>query len=173
MNILKAAAGHYETHGDIADADVIVGHSFGTSTHPESPNGALARFIMRNEDGQPIVVDQTLARAFPKSTLLDVAVGGAVSDAMGSIGGSWETIMQAKQYMDKEELRRPAMAAHAFHIGRVAMQAEKIGMKDVIIPSGLPSIFDRQSAQIWTRAAGLWVPREVLGSFVLRHQGKL
>lgn len=173
MNIFKSAIGHYETSGNISDADLIVGHSFGTSTDGESPNGAIAQYILAKEDGQPIIVDRTLADAFPKSHLLDVVVEGAVSNAMGSVGGSWGILVKAKEYMDEAELSRPLMVAQAFHIGRVAMQAEKIGMKNIIIPEQLPRMFDEASDQIWTRSRRLWVPREVLGSAVLRGQGRL
>lgn len=174
MNILRSATGHYEKAGNPADADTIIGHSFGTSTHGESPNGALARFILDNENGQPIIVDRTLADAFPKSTLLDVVVEGAVSNSIGTVGGSWGILVEAKEYMDGAELTRPLMVAQAFHIGRVAMQAEKIGMRHIIIPEGLPRIFDTESSQQpWTRSVSNWVPREVAGSLVLRSQGKL
>lgn len=173
MNILKSATGHYDQLGNPADADVIIGHSFGTSTHHESPNGRLARFILDSEDGQPVVVDRTLAEAFPKSHLIDVVVDGAVSDVLGSTGGSWEILEVAKEYMDTEGLAHPLMVAQAFHIGRVAMQAKKIGMADIIVPANLPTAFDKVSDQVWTRSSALWVPREIAGSFVLRHQHKL
>lgn len=173
MNIIKSASGRYETVGNAVDADVIIGHSFGTSTYRESPNGALAQFILDHEDGQPIVVDRTLANAFPKSTQIDVVVEGAVSNATGTVGGSWGILVRAKEYMDEVELLQPLMVAQAFHIGRVAMQAEKIGMNNVIIPEQLPEIFDKESEQLWTRSLSLWVPREVVGSFALRSQGKL
>jgi len=171
--IYRSAIGRYETAGNITDADVIIGHSFGTSTHRDSPNGALAQFILDHDDGQPIVVDRTLADAFPRSTLIDVIVEGAVSNTIGTVGGSWGTLVRAKEYMDTTELSQPLMVAQAFHIGRVAMQAKKIGMNNVIIPEELPEIFDPESEQLWTRSLGLWVPREVLGSFVLRSQGRL
>lgn len=173
MNIFESATGHYATTGNPADSDVIVGHSFGTSTDRESPNGALARFILNAEAGQPIVVDRVLAESFPNSTRIDAVVDGATSNVTGSVGGSWEILAGAKKFMDEEGLRTPLMVAQAFHIGRVAMQAERIGMSNVIVPEGLPAIFDEESRQLWTRSAGLWLPREVLGSLVLQLQEKL
>jgi hypothetical protein len=173
MNIIESAFGKYETSGKVADADIIVGNSFGTSIHSESPNAAIARFILANEQGQPIVVDRTLAGVFPESTQLEVVVDGAVSNTVGSVGGSWGVLVEAKKYMDEVELHRPLMVAQACHIGRVAMQAEKLGMANIIIPDGLPGNFDQQSEQRWTRSLGLWVPREIIGSFVLRGQGRL
>jgi len=173
MNIIESAFGKYEKSGDVANADTIVGNSFGTSTHPDSPNGAIAQYILNIEDGRPIVVDRTLAEAFPKSTQLDVVVEGAVSNTVGSVGGSWGILVSAKEYMDETKLSHPLLVAQAFHVGRVAMQAEKIGMKNIIVPENLPRVFDIHSEQKWTRSLGMWVPREVIGSFVLRSQGRL
>lgn len=173
MNIIESAFGKYEVSGKAADADIIVGNSFGTSIHSESPNAAIARFILANEQGQPIIVDRTLASAFPKSTRFDVVVDGAISNTIGSVGGSWGVLVEAKKYMDETALHRPLMAAQAYHVGRVAMQAEKLGMANIIIPDGLPRNFDKQSEQQWTRSLGAWVPREIIGSYVLRGQGRL
>lgn len=173
MNILESALGQYEITGNKTDADIIVGNSFGTSTHPLSPNGAIAQFILDNEHGQPIVVDRTLADAFPQSRLLDIVVDGAVSNTVGSVGGSWGILLEAKEYMEEEGLTHPLMAAQAFHVGRVAMQATKLGMENIVVPKGLPRNFDVGSEQPWTRSLAAWVPREVIGSFVLRRQGRL
>jgi len=173
MNIIKSALGKYEASGRAPDADIIVGNSFGTSVHPESPNAAIARFILANEQGQPIVVDRTLADAFPQSRLLDVVVDGPVSNNVGTVGGSWKVLVEAKKYMDENKLSHPMMAAQAFHVGRVAMQAEELGMTNIVIPEALPRNFDPNSDQFWTRSLGAWVPREVIGSFVLRGQRRL
>ena len=173
MNIIESAFGKYEAAGKVNDADIFVGNSFGTSTHPESPNAAIARFILANEQGQPIVVDRTLAEAFPMSTHLDIVIDGAISNTVGSVGGSWGILVEAKRYMDIENLSHPLLAAQAFHAGRVAMQAEKLGMPNVIVPDGLPRNFDTQSTQMWTRSLVAWVPREIIGSLALRIQGRL
>ena len=173
MNTIKSAFGKYEISGKPAGADIIVGNSFGTSTHLESSNAAIARFILANEQGQPIVVDQTLADAFPQSRLLDVVVDGAVSNNIGTVGGSWGILVEAKEYMANNNLSHPMIAAQAFHVGRVAMQAEKLGMMNIVIPEGLPRGFDPSSEQPWTRSLGAWVTREIIGSFLLRAQGRL
>lgn len=173
MHIIESAFGKYHPAGELGDADIIIGHSFGTSTHRESPNGAIARYIQAIEQGQPVLVDRTLADAFPRSAQPDVVVEGALSNTMGSVGGSWGILVEAKRYMDEEQLAHPLMVAQAFHIGRVAMQAAKAGMENIIIPEDLPRGFDAESEQRWTRSLGLWVPREVIGSLALKHQGRL
>ncbi len=56
--------------------------------------------------------------------------------------------------------------------GRVAMQARKQGIR-AVVPAELPRQFVRDPVQPWVGSLGLWVPREVFGSLVLRAQGKL
>jgi hypothetical protein len=173
MNILESALGHYETRGRIEDADVIVGHSFGTLTGEGSVNRYLAERILDNRDGRPIVVDRNLANAFGSDAdQIDYVVEGQASTAAGKGVGTWGTLVEAKDFMDEHGLERPLMIAQACHIGRVAMQAQKLHM-DAVIPADLPASFDAASEQIWTRSKILWIPREVVGSLVLRYWGQL
>lgn len=173
MNILESALGHYEISGHMGDADVIVGHSFGTHTGEGSVNRYLAEYILENEDGRPIVVDRNLADAFPSDVdKISRVAEGQASGATGGGVGTWGTLLEAKDFMKERKLERPLMIAQACHIGRVAMQAQKLGM-DAVIPANLPTSFDAESDQIWTRSKMLWVPREVIGSLALRVWHKL
>lgn len=173
MSILKSALGHYESTGNPADAELLIGHSFGTLTGEGSVNRALATFILEHADGRPIVADRTLVDAFPGRDA-DVAhvVEGPISNATGQGVGSGGTLLAAQAFMEEHGLSKALMVAHACHVGRVVMQAKKLGI-DSIVPDGLPAHFDRNSEQLWTCSLGLWVPREVIGSLVLRAQGKL
>jgi hypothetical protein len=173
MNIIGSAFGHYEPVGHPEDADVIVGHSFGTSVNKGSVNRELADLILDIADGRPVVVDRNLADSIPDfSAPLDKVVDGPISNTVGVGVGTWGTLVAAQEFMAERQLVRPMMVAQAFHIGRIAMQAKKLHM-DSIIPANLPTSFDEESDQIWTRSRAMWVPREVLGSFVLKAQGKL
>ena len=173
MNILKSALGHYEAIGDPNDADVIIGHSFGTLTDIESANRAIANYSLQIAADRPIVADRMLVDSFPNQDE-DVAhiVEGKISNGVGQGVGSWGTLIEAKAYMERENLMNALMVGQAHHIGRVAMQADKLGMS-TIIPPDLPSNFDARSEQRWTRSVGMWLPREVIGSLVLRAQKKL
>ncbi|MEO6513913.1 MAG: hypothetical protein ABIR37_04485 [Candidatus Saccharimonadales bacterium] len=175
MNIVRSAFGYYETTGNPQDADVVIGHSFGTLTDQTSANYALAEFIAEHAQGRPIVADKMLADAFtPDMPKVNRMVEGEISNTFGKGTGTWGTLLRARAYMEGKGLHHPLMVAQAFHIGRVVMQAqtEKIGM-DPIVPANLPRNFDSESKQIWTRSLTLWIPREVFGSFVLRDQGRL
>jgi len=173
MNIVTSALGRYEAIGNPDDADILVGHSFGTMTDDGSVNRQLALAILETADGRPIVVDRNLAHAFPGNTdRIDHVVDGPIANAAGKGVGSWGTLVEAKQFMETNALVRPMMIAQSHHIGRIAMQAEKLGM-DAIIPAGMPDTFDWSSRQLWTRSNVFWLPREIGGSVALRLQGKL
>jgi len=172
MNIVSSALGYYEVAGDPADADVVIGHSFGVLG---DVNYGLARFIINHAEGRPIVADRMLVDVIEEldgETDIAHTVEGPVSNAAGKGVGTWGTLVEAKDFMEEQGLQRPLMVAQANHIGRVIMQAKKLGM-DAIVPADLPNYFDATSAQIWTRSLALWLPREVLGSAVLRLQKKL
>jgi hypothetical protein len=173
MNILKSSLGRYEAVGNLDDADVIIGHSFGTSTGEGSVNRAIADFIASRTDDRPIVVDRMLVGEFPEGeNQLAHIVDGPITNTIGVGVGTWGVLVEAVPFMHNEGLKIALMVAQAYHIGRVAMQADKLGI-EYVIPPDLPDVFDTGSEQIFARSAALWVPREVLGSLVLRAQGKL
>ncbi|HKU19009.1 MAG TPA: hypothetical protein VJP80_07130 [Candidatus Saccharimonadales bacterium] len=176
MNIISSAFGHYEIIGNPAQADVIVAHSFGTCTDAFSANAALAHFAVHYaEDANilAIVADRTLANAFPRDTHVE-AIDGVISTATGKGLGTWGTWVKAKEFMDREGLHTPLVVAQACHVGRVARQGYKAGITELVVPEGLPCQFDgKKTKQRWTRSLGWWVPREVVGSFVLRAKGHL
>ena len=173
MNIVSSAFGHYEAVGNPAYADCVIGHSFGTLTERGSVNRALAEYILEHGDDRPVIADRMLVDAFPnRDEDVEKVVEGPISNGRGQGVGTWGTLVEAKAYMEREGLKRPLMVAQAYHIGRVVMQSHKLGM-DPIVPSDPPSFFDRDSEQRWTRSLGMWVPREVIGSLVLRAQKKL
>ncbi len=173
MNIIGAALGSYEITVNSLEADCLVGHSFGTPTESGSVNHALAEQILLQSDERPVIVDRTLADAFPeRDIMVDYIVEGPISNTTGTQGGTWQTLLGARDFMKQEGLSVALMFAQANHIGRVLMQAEKLGI-DYVVPENLPRNFDAHSEQWWTRSKSLWVPREVIGSLVLKAQKKL
>lgn len=173
MNIIRSALGHYEVSGNPSEADCIIGHSFGTSIGETSINRMLSDFIENYADGRPIVADRMLVNAFPsRDEDVDCVVEGAISNGAGQGVGSWGTLVEAKAFMEREDLKAALMIGQAHHIGRVVMQAKKLGITS-IVPANLPNNFDPESEQRWTRSVGMWLPREIIGSFVLRAQKKL
>lgn len=173
MNIVSSALGHYEVSGNPDDADVIVGHSFGTLIDKDSANHAIADFITDLRNGRLIVADRMLVDAFPgRDEDVDYVVEGPISNGVGQGVGSWGTLLEVKAFMERKDLKTALMVGQAHHIGRIAMQAKKLGVNS-IVPANLPNRFDPNSEQRWTRSVGMWLPREIIGSFVLRAQKKL
>lgn len=173
MNIISSALGHYEVTVDPPNADVLIGHSFGTLTGEGSANSLIAQFMLENAASRPIVADRMLVNAFPgRDADVSYVVEGPISNGVGQGVGSWGTLIEAKAFMEREDLKTALMIGQAHHIGRVAMQAKKLGIP-FTLPPNLPNRFDPESKQRWTRSMGMWLPREIIGSFVLRAQKKL
>jgi len=173
MNIIRSALGHYETIGNPDDADCVIGHSFGTLTGEGSANRALAHFILDNAAGRPVVADHMLVNSFLHGDdTVSYVIDGPIVNYVGQGVGSWGTLVGAKAFMEQEGLNSALMVAQKHHIGRVMMQAKKLNMLTIAAPN-LPGHFDPDSDQIWTRSLAMWLPREIIGSLVLRAQHKL
>lgn len=176
-NIFTSAIGKYETVGAIENADCIIGHSFGTITDKNSVNAEIARYIL-GLNPLPTLVDRTLANAFPAYPdgieQIAAIAEGPVSNTVGQGVGAWGALQEAQEYMSAHNLSKPILVAHACMVGRLAAQTRHRSFTmEAIVPPDLPRNFEPKSEQLWTRTQALWVPREVIGSVVLRMQGKL
>lgn len=174
FNVLRSALGRYDSSTDTSTADYVIGHSFGTEIGEQSVNRRLADYIIRIANSKPVVVDRTLANAFPDDVSVNLShiVEGPVSDTVGNGVGTWGTLIEAKDYAINNNLREAIMVGQAHHIGRIALQAQRLGL-DYKLPADLPNQFEKDSRQRWTRSLGYWVLREALGSVVLKLQKKL
>ena len=179
MQLLRGAIlGQYEAAepSQIATAECVIGHSFGTSVGPGSVNarlGSLAAFWAEATD-TPLIVDHVLAKALPEGAPEPVAVTkGKISTTTGGGLETWGTYLRAEEYMAHHYLWNPIVVAQAFLAVRAARQATKLGMKP-ILPSGLPHQFDPHAEkQDWTHSRSAWIRRELVGVFVLKAQGRL
>ncbi|GAC1469614.1 MAG: hypothetical protein NVSMB70_14720 [Chamaesiphon sp.] len=163
----------YRSQGVIGEADCVIGHSFGTSTDTDSVNNQLAHQILNFDNKLPMIADRTLVNVMPvNENRLAHIVEGEVTNIKAQGVGTWGTLIEAQQYMAENALKSPIMIAQAFHIRRIVMQAAKLGMTS-IVPDGLPTGFDKNSEQIWTRSPYLWIPFNALGSILLKKRGQL
>jgi hypothetical protein len=163
----------YETFGVTADADSVICHSFGTSTDSYSVNAQLATQMLIHADGRPMIADRTLVNALPDGDeLMAHIVEGDVTNIKAQGVGTWGTLVEAHLYMEENDLHSPIMIAQAYHISRVVRQAVKLGIS-AIVPEGLPKDFDKDSNQVWTRSAALWIPFNALGSLLLKRRDQL
>jgi hypothetical protein len=163
----------YGSQAILAEADCLIGHSFGTSIDENSVNHQLANTMRRYADGRPLIADRTLVDAFPDGDQqMAHIVEGPVTNLMAQGVGTWGTLVEAQQYMQENGLSQPLMIAQAYHIQRVVRQAAKLGIAS-IVPEGLPTDFDKDSSQIWTRSPYLWIPFNTFGSLLLKKRGQL
>jgi len=163
----------YVAQGNIAEADCLIGHSYGTSIDTSSVNHQLAGVMQRHADGRPLIADRTLVDAFPNGdTHMAHVVEGMTTNIKARGVGTWGTLVEAQEYMEENGLSQAMMIAQAYHIKRVVKQAAKLGMSS-IVPEDLPTDFDKDSDQIWTKSPYLWIPFNALGSLILKRRGQL
>jgi hypothetical protein len=161
--LLGAVSGRYPLLGDPTDADCVVGHAFGTRTDgPGRVNELLARFLVERVDPRlPWLLQGEIADALPPSAPAPaLVVRGELSTSLGNQVDSWAVFERVRPFLAERGLSRPLLVAQAFHVGRVAREAERQGLRPVV-PAGLPRRFDRASTQRWTRNVALWVSREI------------
>ena len=163
----------YEPVGAIEDADSLVGLSYGTSTHPRSPNYEIGQRMLVYADGRPLIADRTIVDAIPGGDQhMAHIVEGEVTNIKAQGVGTWSILKSAKLFMDEQGFQKPALFAQAWHMRRVIKQARLLQI-DPIVPADMPTSFDTQSEQIWTRSLYLWLPFNALGSILLKKRGQL
>ena len=159
---------------ELESADVIVAQSFGTRQEGGSPgkvNSLLAEHAQKLAEYYdiPLIAQEEIADSLPKN-LVHTKVSGDPSSSDGSGLDSWGVLSKLREIMGDET--KPIIVAQAYHIGRVSLQAIKLGM-DPRLPGDMPREFAPESGQWWTRSRGLWVARELPGMAVLKLQKKL
>jgi hypothetical protein len=158
-----------EVPGNLAEADSVIGHSFGTSTDPSSVNAQLAHQMLLYADGRPMIADHTLVNAMPNGeNRMALITESATTNIKAR---TWDTLVEAHAYLEENELDAPIMIAQAYHINGVVKQAAKLGITS-LVPGWLPTNFDQNSEQPWTRSAFLWVPYNALGSLILKKRSQ-
>jgi len=165
---------------ELAQGNYIIGHEF--AAPPEGwedreqgwgpVNQEIAEIIVTRFADKPIYAASTVARALrhiaPELELAGVFKDTS-SDTTGSKGGTWSELEQARLLAGEG---RPVHVGHAYHAARIAMQSQKMGLEP-LLPDGLPSSFDTESAQWWCRSPWQWALREVPGVLYLRYLGQI
>lgn len=109
----------------VYEADCVIGHSFGSSTHAGSVNHQLAEIMVAIAGNRPMIAGRTLVDALPDGdNLMAHVVEGQRTNIRAKGVGTWGTLVGAQRYMDTHGLGLPLMVAQAYHIGRVVRQAK-------------------------------------------------
>lgn len=173
---LSGFNGKYEASppDDLAAADFVLGHEFAAHGHGVGKiNLALAKLIATQYADMPICASESIATTLeeiaPEIVLESVFVG-TTADTTASTGGTWKELNQALDTVGDK--RNAIIVGHAYHVGRISLQAKKIGLNP-LLPPGLPTEFDRESGQWWCRSRLAWTLRELPGTLVLRSRNEL
>lgn len=163
----------YHARGNLADADCVIGFSFGTSVDKSGVNYQLAERMLNLAGGRPLIADRTFVNAITNGDRrMAQIIEGEITNSKAQGTGTWGTRLEAKKYMDNHGLKHPLVIAQAHNVSRVVRQGAKLGVVS-ITPAGLPTDFDVRSKQFWTRSIYLWIPINILGSLLLRKRGQL
>jgi hypothetical protein len=186
MRIGEVITGNYRPTGDPGDANCIVALSFGGRQEadgkitPGPINEALGRqaLDLANKYDLPILAQKEVADVIQEIAGDDdsksrVCLCVSKHRNEGEYLDSYEVLQQMARYALFKGMQSPIVIAQAYHAPRVARQAKYVCFKNVIVPEGLTRDWDKQSCQPWTRGPLFWVPREILGTLVLKWQKKM
>ena len=172
MNHLRSAITvNYDPVANPAEADCVQVHSFGTGY----VNRVLAtKALELANDRSAIMADRN---AIVELNSLNFPIGISVAGDIGNgitadRPGTWGALLEMRRIMAAHGWERPLLIGHARHIGRITMQAVKLGM-DPIVPTGLPHGLDKNSDQMWTRRLIFWIPYEFAATLKLKLDDQL
>lgn len=172
MHFIKALFGYYAITGDPANADCVIGHSFGTDTSEHGVNNKLVTLMHKYAEGKPLIADRHIVLADSQGERVYAHIIDGQITQMNGQSGTGKALLNASAYMAQHDLKRPLMIAHKYHIDRVVRQAAKLGIKS-IIPKGLPGQFDKSSKQIWTKNVVLFIPANLFAYIKLKIGGDI
>ena len=152
----------YTTHGDISEADCVLGFSFGYVDDngkilPGKSNEQLAQYIDDTFPNKPLILQFEIADAIQKQ---EPALVIRESRTKGEYLNSIEIAEQALIFMIKNGWKKAAIVTHPAMEARNDAICKELGMI-TILPPGLDSIeYDVNSVQSWTRDKESWWKRE-------------
>lgn len=171
--VLDALTGHYQSHGDPRKTSCVIVCSFGyreagNGVEPGIINEYLAEFALSLKPSKPILAQFEVAKAIERASTEPgscISVGGPQQRAAKYIS-THDVLEQCLEIMQKNAWSSATMVAHPFHLPRVDLTARRLGI-ETAVPPGLKPLWDRASAQAWTRGPTLWKGRELLVSLHL------
>jgi len=157
--IEQATSGRYLPVGSSAEADCVLGFSFGYRVE----DGRITPGISNSQ-----IADFAKKYSLPKIFQFEIADAYAEQEPVERIsenrsGGyldTYEVALQARDLMTKKGYKQAILLAHPYHIPRASAICSKAGIEHSI-PPGLEVIqFDPLSAQDWTQSSAHWNAKE-------------
>lgn len=138
---------------------------------PGRSNDALAAYVLHSGISLPILAQQEI-----DLSLRSTGHRGAnyVIESDPSDGAYLDTygfLLWAQEVLNEKGYKAPLLIAHPHHLPRVQAVAAKLGIA-AITRGGLRSVWDKNSAQPWTRGPARWIMRELgaIGLYARRGQ---
>ncbi len=174
-----AWTGQYQTKGSIKNADCVIGLSFGyrgkrKHITPGLSNQDLANVAIHHLSDLPMIFQFEIADAYKNA-------GGKNAGSIIRITkhrqpykylDTREVLAQAKEVMDKHGWKTAVLLAHPYHMPRVQMACDRLGISWVTTVDERGAVeFDPQSTQKWTRSVDQWRGYEPLAMTFYRMKG--
>ncbi len=188
--VWESVTGSYRVHGDVVNADCVVGFSFSSEEGiggeiPGRNNEDLASYIRNLDIDKPKILENGLADAYADLFMgsSDV-IGIHIQDVPqkyrdGSGAGifrgddefdSWKFALTARDRMERLGLSTPLVVAHPYQMARADAIMQRIGL-ETITPLGLRqqgNFYGSEVSQWWTRNPWIWGGYSV--AVILHHR---
>lgn len=160
--IEEAWTGNYKTHGSLADADCVIGLSFGyrgkgKNIQPGLSNEDLAAFAAKNFTDLPKILQFEIADAYESNGGMGKVLRVSKHRVAGKYLDTREVVAQAKEIMRQRGWKTAVLLAHPYHMPRVQRVCNALKVRWVAVEGLQGSIeFDLKSTQKWTRDLDHW-----------------
>lgn len=157
----NAKANMYTPHGNVTDADCVIGFSFGyretkLGIEPGISNYQIASYIENNLRDLPLILQFEINNALVKRKSELVI---RESRQKGEYLHSREIAEQAYIFMNQKGWKSAVIVTHQAMEARNDALCAKLGIT-TIAPEGLIIDYDPESVQPWTRNQDAWWQRE-------------
>ncbi|OVE79486.1 hypothetical protein BVY00_00255 [bacterium G20] len=166
-----ACSGQMPPHGNLEEADRVLGFSFGYRLargggwEPGATNYDLAELIAGNEilRSLPMTLEEEVAAALihlePKLTdQIDVI---KTRSAKQKVSGTHEVMVLAKPRIEESGARKLAVVAFRYHLPRAEAIVREAGFSTVVPDMRNFGDFDPESEQWWTTSRQRWIGYEL------------
>jgi len=155
------------------NVDAFFCQSFGPRQNsPGISNEFLAKRILEaySDNPKPLIIQKDCADALPAEIVVDKII--SKHEVAGKYLDSFEVSRQCFEYCREKNFKTLLIFSHPDHYWRVKKTVEKFGLIGIRAnTNGMP--YDWKSIQVWTKAALIFLPRELLARLYYLFGGKI
>lgn len=178
----QARTGDVAPHGDLTEAQTLIGFSFGLVTDaagqlagPGVVNDALARFIVNHEAlrTKTMILQEELANAVIAcdQTLASQIQSLKSIKSPGATYNTYELMAQVTPQLQSQHIVSLIVVAFRHHLPRAEAVVRKAGFGTITPDLRQVGDFDPASSQPWIRGTEAWIRRErtAINIFAMRN----